>query len=222
MFFKRRKFPDLQPRTEQDDFILLARMSDDRYFVKQNFYETLKETPGAATWKDAKGTTGLMAAAQGGENEHIASLISAGAEIDARDENGDTALIHAARGGHAEVVALLLDNGAGINAANNKGETALIAAAGEHNREALALLIRRGANLELRTAAGKTALQTAEEHFNAAAAETQTMFNAVNTDGPLITLLRNGAAAKETVTELLNGADHSVTVHKPLKLTLKH
>lgn len=56
--------------------------------------------------------TALMYACQKGNFEIALMLISAGADINAKDENGKTVLNYAAEGGNTEIMKLLLAQGA--------------------------------------------------------------------------------------------------------------
>jgi ankyrin repeat protein len=221
MFSHKRKFPGARTWTAGDTFVLLAREAEDyRSYDGETFLGLLKENPEAANWKDANGTTGLMAAAETGNPNFISALLAAGANIHARDNDGETALSYAVQTMDAkpEIAAALLDAGADINTANDRGETPLMIAASAHNRAALKFLLGRGADTERRNVDGKTALQIVEERFAAAARSTTSMFGALNTEGPIIDILRGATAPKE----MMAGATRDVRVHKPLHLVPKH
>lgn len=70
------------------------------------------------------GCTVLMLAAAFGKTEMVHSIISAGADVNARDNNGNTALIMAAILGKTENADVLIKAGADVNARNNDGKTA--------------------------------------------------------------------------------------------------
>ncbi len=65
------------------------------------------------------GFTALMAAAQEGHPEVVMKLISARAQIKARNQYGHTALYKAALNGQSECVSTLLKNGASPNSTDN-------------------------------------------------------------------------------------------------------
>lgn len=95
-------------------------------------------------------------------------LISAGADIDARNRDGGTALHVAAFSEQRETVALLLGEGADPNARDARGATPLHMAAGcdcdedEIGKTAVAkLLIQYGASVEVRDRDGLTPLDVA-------------------------------------------------------------
>ncbi len=66
----------------------------------------------------------LMTAAFEGHTETMKSLISDGADVNARSEDNETALMAAAIMGHEDIVDILLENRADINAKSKHGETA--------------------------------------------------------------------------------------------------
>jgi len=72
----------------------------------------------------------MVAARSNSKPDAIATLLKAGAKIDAADSNGVTAFISAAANNHnPEVITTLLKAGADINAQDSSGETPLILAA---------------------------------------------------------------------------------------------
>lgn len=98
--------------------------------------------------RDADGWTPLMLAAYGGYVGVLRTLVSAGADIDARKGfvflgHGETALIWAAREGRVEAVAQLLSSGADFKAASYCGTPLDYAVARGHS-EIVALLEARG------------------------------------------------------------------------------
>lgn len=74
----------------------------------------------------SEGITPLIAAASEGHSAILNMLISAKADINARDKDGTTALMAASARGHFDVVSALLDAGANINDQNDDGHTALM------------------------------------------------------------------------------------------------
>jgi len=90
----------------------------------------------------------------------VDSLISTGADINARQDNSEaTPLLLACYQGNRDVIRLLLENGAEINAANAQGQTPLIvAASGKNFSELVPLLVEEGAEVNAVTNDGLTAL----------------------------------------------------------------
>ena len=118
----------------------------------------------------------LHAAAGSGSVESIGALLSAGADISARDKKGRTALLHAAasRSGRvAEVMHALLAAGASVEARDSQGRTALICAAASASSQVvdgIEALLAAGASTEERDSCGKTALMYAAQNPKSGAA----------------------------------------------------
>ena len=71
----------------------------------------------------------LWAAAKGGREEEVESLLSIGADVNWRNgDEGETPLIAACRSGHRGVAALLLAHGGDAMGTSRNGESALHAA----------------------------------------------------------------------------------------------
>ncbi|MBN1345383.1 MAG: ankyrin repeat domain-containing protein [Phycisphaerae bacterium] len=100
--------------------------------------------------------------------EAVAILISAGADINAKDGSGETPL-HDVAGiprelGHRsdlEMIGLLLEKGADINAKNDEGCTPLHLAVYAGRTDLVRLLVERGASVDAKNNGGKTALEAA-------------------------------------------------------------
>jgi ankyrin repeat protein len=107
---------------------------------------------------DPDNETLLTYAAIEGQGNILELLLSAGADIDAKNGNESTALIEAADKGHKEIVELLLGAGADIRAKDKYGSTALILAARRNRRETAELLLDKGADLHAKDKDGSTAL----------------------------------------------------------------
>ena len=83
--------------------------------------------------------------AEYGNLERIESLLSIGADVNARDKHGNTALMNASYRGHLEIVKLLLFKGADINAESSPGRTSLYLAMMARNHDIIKLLKDHGA-----------------------------------------------------------------------------
>lgn len=109
-FYEARKFYALL------DFIKdMARGAELINSVKSDDLEKIKQCMGQknlARYLGLYGRSALMYACQKGNFEVALTLISAGADINAKDENGKTVLNYAAEGGNAEIMKLLLAQGA--------------------------------------------------------------------------------------------------------------
>jgi ankyrin repeat protein len=66
----------------------------------------------------------LRAAAAAGRADEVATLLAAGASVDAADADGDTALMKAVQAGRPAVAALLRRHGASLDHKNRAGESA--------------------------------------------------------------------------------------------------
>jgi ankyrin repeat protein len=135
--------------------------------------------------QDGFGRTPLMLAAYNQNPEVITTLLTAGADIKARDlDYGFTALMFAALfNQNPEATITLLKAGADINARDKRGGTVLMKAAGyNQNPAVITTLLEAGADIAARDEFGETPLMKAAER----------------TENPevIITLLKAGADAK--------------------------
>lgn len=122
--------------------------------------------------------TVLQNAAQSGNTEASAFLLSKGADIHAADEIfGNTALHLAAQEGYYEVCAILLRHGADLHARNgffdpesplHSEDTALHLAAREGHWDVCQLLLQGGANAKLRNRHGHDCLAVADRSIRTA------------------------------------------------------
>ena len=95
--------------------------------------------------KPAKPTELLHQAVAAGDIDQIKSLISKGADVNAKDRSGRTPLHYAAQWGHKDVAELLLAKDADVNVKDNRGRTPLSLAEEEGHNEIVELLRKHGA-----------------------------------------------------------------------------
>ena len=96
---------------------------------------------------NASGFTPLHWAAIGGHAAIAATLLAAGASVDAKDEDDETPLHFAARNGRASVVATLLARGADVDAKDEDDNTPLHFAANNGSAAVVAPLLAAGAEV---------------------------------------------------------------------------
>ena len=99
-------------------------------------------------------STPLHEAAYYGRSTIAATLIAAGAEVNAKDDSGDTSLHRAALYGHVAVVSILIAAGADVNAKDDNGETPLY---GGHASVVFILMVA-GADVNAKDNNGETPL----------------------------------------------------------------
>lgn len=87
----------------------------------------------------------LHQAAAEGDIEKIKSLISGGADVNAKDDNGETPLHNAVILANKDVIELLIANGADVNAKDNQGRTPLWWAKEQNSAELIEILSKHGA-----------------------------------------------------------------------------
>lgn len=112
-------------------FTPLARAADHGQAVLVRFLLDHGAHPDATTAEHCA----LVDAAGRGHAGVVATLLAAGADVDATGHLGQTALMRAAAAGHVRVVEMLLAAGADIDAVDGNGKTALMEAAGGHDYE---------------------------------------------------------------------------------------
>ena len=112
--------------------------------------EKMREVGSAVDESEEDGWTALMFAAQAGHEQLADRLLTAGADVSARDaKTGQTVLMAAAEGGHERVAERLLTAGADVGARDRTGQTAMLyAARGGHEPCLRALLLHGGADVD--------------------------------------------------------------------------
>jgi ankyrin repeat protein len=88
----------------------------------------------------------LHQAVAGGDFEQIKSLISGGADVNAKDDNGNAPLHYAVILANKDIIELLIASGADVNIKDDQGRTALWWAKELKNTEVVELLLKHGAN----------------------------------------------------------------------------
>jgi ankyrin repeat protein len=143
-----------------------AQEPSDRYYqaIRNNDLPLLRgllKTADVST-KDQRGTTPLMYAAAYGSLDAMKALLSAGADVKAKNAFDATALLWSAN--DLAKVRLLVAKGADVNARSKQGRTPLIVAASyDGGSEVVKFLLEKGADISARDGAGSTALVAATE-----------------------------------------------------------
>jgi len=106
----------------------------------------------------------FLEAVKGGNFPEVKSLLSKGADVNARADDSSTALMVASAHGHRDVVGLLLKKGADVNARTNSGATALMVASVHGYLKIVKLLITNGADVNARMKGGVTAIKAASRN----------------------------------------------------------
>uniref|UniRef100_A0A1X7UW08 Death domain-containing protein n=2 Tax=Amphimedon queenslandica TaxID=400682 RepID=A0A1X7UW08_AMPQE len=91
-----------------------------------------------------KGKTALMLACEGGHEDIVHNLLSAGADVNIQDNNGLTALMIASEHNHISIIRMLLQANANPNLKVFDGSNALMIASYHGNYEVVELLISKG------------------------------------------------------------------------------
>ena len=110
------------------------------------------------SWNDTWGTIDWKEGSKKDVLTEVENLITAGADVNAKDKDGWTALMPAAGNGHPECVEKLIAHGADVNARSNNGWTALNWAADAGRTECVEKLIAHGADVNAKSEDGWTAL----------------------------------------------------------------
>jgi ankyrin repeat protein len=123
---------------------------------------SLSAQGGLVNRTDPDGTTTLHWAVHNDDVELAARLITAGADVNAKNDYGATPMSEAAVAGNPAMLDLLLKAGANVESPNADGQTALMVVARTGRVEAAALLLRHTANVNaVETWRGQTALMWA-------------------------------------------------------------
>lgn len=116
---------------------------------------------------DGQDKFALIWAAEDGNNQVVAELIKAGADVNSKTAVGGTnALALAAQNGHLEVVRTLIEAGADVNEPAIEGWTPLMKAAFFGHEGIAQTLLEAGAEPGARDANGKTAIDHAKRAGN--------------------------------------------------------
>jgi hypothetical protein len=125
-----------------------------------------------ADTRDRRGVPILCLAARGGNRSMVATLVAAGADIDAQAEDrGNTALMDAAGVGAVDVVEDLVAAGAHLDLVSKDGQSALVIVVGKNDAETAAALLAAGADPDLPDKLGLSARKYAALFHNAAMKE---------------------------------------------------
>jgi len=118
----------------------------DRDFAAARALLASKQLPDV-NQRTADGTSALHWAVYHNDEDWVARLLAAGADVNARNDYDATPLSEAAVVGNVKVLRRLLGAGADVESANADGQTALMILARTSNVAAARLLIERGANV---------------------------------------------------------------------------
>jgi hypothetical protein len=107
------------------------------------------------------GTTALEHAVKNANREMVQLLLSAGANVNAKNEDGETVLMMLDDDATSDLVWDLVNARADVNLKSKAGTTALMQLAASNNLEGLKTLLDAGAEVNARNKAGRTALMLA-------------------------------------------------------------
>jgi rhodanese-related sulfurtransferase len=109
----------------------------------------------------ANATTPLMKASHSGDREIVRLLITAGAQMNARNADGNNALWFACVGSHLDIIDMLVAAGIDIDNRNDNGATPLMYAASSGKAAIVERLLAKGADRTPETLDGFSALDLA-------------------------------------------------------------
>ena len=176
-----------------------AQEPSDRYYqtIRNNDLPSLRALLKTADVNatDQRGSTPLMYAAAYGSLDAMKALLSAGADVKAKNAFDATALLWSAH--DLAKVRLLVAKGADVNARSKQGRTPLIVAAShDGSSEVVKFLLDKGADISARDGTGTTALVAAAEANDTATVRLLLQKGAdVNAQGFLYTLAIPGQTA---------------------------
>ena len=149
--------------SEPEDPLVKAAFKNDLDAVKR----LVLASPDVNVSDGRANATALAYATEHGNRDMVRVLLSAGADINARNRNGQTALMYLTENASADLVRDFLSAGADVNARNDAGETALIKAASSSDFATVRELINAGARIDLKDDDGTTVLMRAAENGDA-------------------------------------------------------
>ena len=183
-----------------------AQESSDRFYqaIRSNDIRSLQGmlTTADLNTKDQRGSTPLMYAAAYGSLDAMQALISAGADVNAKNAFDATALLWSAN--DLAKVRLLVSKGADVNARSKQGRTPLIVAASQDGgSDIVKFLLEKGADISARDGAGTTPLVAATEANDTA---TVRLLLQKGADVKAAGMFYEGASTGQT--PLMNAASH--------------
>lgn len=116
--------------------------------------KTIKDTDGI-------GNTALHYASEWGYSDAVETLITKGANKEAKNANGETPVFSACKNNKPQIVELLSKKGAKINVRDNLGSTPLHVAVRWGNADVAITLINHGIDIDAQNVSGKTPLSEA-------------------------------------------------------------
>ncbi|VGO22498.1 ankyrin repeat domain-containing protein [Pontiella sulfatireligans] len=119
----------------------------------------LRADAASVRWRNGRGMTLLMAAAEAGRMDLVAGLVRLGRDVNATDRNGRTALAYAIEA--PDVTGLLLQKGAKVNHVDETGEAPLHLAIGRQSKAVVRLLLEYGAYANRHDGEGNDSLSMA-------------------------------------------------------------
>jgi len=111
------------------------------------------------------GQTPIMIAAENGNVDMIASLITNGSAIDQKDKQGFTALWYACLSANLKSAQLLLKNGANIEITSDDGDTLLLMASRNQDVKIVEFLLNNKANPNIKDINGESPLMVVFERI---------------------------------------------------------
>ena len=113
--------------------------------------------PPRAAASDPDGASGLLVAAESGDQREVGALLERGADANQCDDFRNTPLLVACRAGHGAIASQLVAAGAATAVANGDGDTPLMEAARRGDQGLVELLLAHGADPTWKNKAGETA-----------------------------------------------------------------